>query len=50
MKRELGVDASLSKGSGGIFEVAVNGKTVASKGLAGFPAEAEIVEAVRHAL
>jgi hypothetical protein len=50
LKRELGVDASLSKGSGGIFEVAVNGKTVASKGLAGFPAEAEIVEAVRRAL
>lgn len=44
------MDVSLSKGSGGIFEVAVNGKIVASKGLAGFPAESEMVEAVRRAL
>ena len=44
------MEASLAKGSGGIFEVAVHGKVVASKGLAGFPAEAEIVEAVRRAL
>lgn len=50
LKQDLGVDSSLSKGSGGIFEVAVNGKVVAKKGLAGFPTETEVVAAVRREL
>lgn len=46
----LGVEVELIKGRGGIFEVAVDGSVVARKGLAGFPAEEQIVAAVREAL
>lgn len=38
------------KGSGGIFEVSVDGKVVAAKGLMGFPTEQEIVDAVARVL
>jgi len=38
------------KGHSGIFEVAVGGKVVASKGRLGFPSPEEIVEAVSRAL
>lgn len=34
------------KGFGGIFEIAVDGVVVSKKGLAGFPSEKEIVDAV----
>ena len=44
------MEAELVPGSGGIFEVAVDGKVVAKKGLTGFPSEQEVVQAVRAAL
>lgn len=44
------MDAELVPGSGGIFEVAVDGKVVAKKGLTGFPSEQEVVKAVGAAL
>jgi selenoprotein W-related protein len=44
------VDAKLVAGSGGIFEVAVDGKVVAKKGMSGFPTEQEVVKAVGAAL
>lgn len=50
MKEELEIEPELKRGSGGIFEVAVNGRVVAKKSLLGFPSEAEIVEAVARAL
>ena len=46
MKDELDVEAQLIKGSGGIFEVAVEGQVVSKKALSGFPSEKEIVDAV----
>jgi len=50
LKQFLGVESDLIPGSGGIFEVAVNGKVVAKKGKSGFPTETEVVDAVRQAL
>ncbi|MBM4782482.1 MAG: hypothetical protein GQE15_32805 [Archangiaceae bacterium] len=50
MKDELELDAQLIKGSGGIFEVAVDGQIVSKKALHGFPSELEIVNAVSKAL
>ena len=44
------MEAELVPGSGGIFEVAVDGRVVAKKGLTGFPSEQEVVQAVRAAL
>ena len=44
------MEAELVPGSGGIFEVAVDGKVVARKGLTGFPSEQEVVQAVGAAL
>lgn len=44
------MDAKLVAGSGGIFEVAVDGKVVAKKGMSGFPTEQEVVKAVGAAL
>lgn len=38
------------RGSGGIFEVAVDGQVVSKKGLGGFPSEKEIVDAVSKVL
>ena len=46
----LDVEAELIKGSGGIFEVAVDGAVVAQKTASGFPSEAEILEGVGKAL
>lgn len=46
LREELGVEASLIKGSGGIFTVAVEGEVVARKTWSGFPSEDEIVHAV----
>jgi len=42
----LDVDAELIPGSGGIFQVAVDGAVVAEKTRMGFPAENDIVDAV----
>lgn len=50
LKDDLEVEAELVQGSGGIFEIAVNGKVVASKGRAGFPTEKDVVDAVSRAL
>ena len=44
------MEADLVPGSGGIFEVAVDGKVVAEKGLSGFPNEQDVVKAVGAAL
>ncbi len=44
------METKLVAGSGGIFEVAVDGKVVAKKGMGGFPTEQEVVKAVRDAL
>ena len=44
------MEADLLPGSGGIFEVAVDGKVVAEKGLTGFPSEQDVVKAVGAAL
>lgn len=44
------MEATLVKGHSGIFEVAVEGKVVASKGLLGFPSPEDVVEAVSRAL
>lgn len=44
------MEAELVPGSGGIFEVAVDGKVVAKKGLLGFPDEQAVVKAVGAAL
>lgn len=38
--------AELIPGSGGIFEVAVDGVVVATKDRAGFPSEKDVVDAV----
>ena len=44
------MEAELVPGSGGIFEVAVDGKVVAKKGLTGVPSEDDVVKAVGAAL
>lgn len=46
LREELGVEATLVKGHGGIFTVAVDGQVVARKTWTGFPSEDEIVQAV----
>jgi selenoprotein W-related protein len=44
LKRRLDLDATLIPGSGGVFEVTVDGKLVFSKKKAGrFPEEGEII-------
>jgi hypothetical protein len=50
LREELGIDAKLVKGSGGVFTVAVGGTVVAKKAASGFPSEREIVAAVRAAV
>ncbi len=50
LREELGLEATLVKGQGGIFTVAVNGTIVARKTWSGFPDEAEIVRAVAKAI
>ncbi|MDQ6801647.1 MAG: Rdx family protein [Acidobacteriota bacterium] len=48
IKKQLGVDSKLVRGSGGIFEVHVDNKKIFSKKDAGgFPAEKEIVDQLR---
>jgi selenoprotein W-related protein len=50
LKEQLDVEPELVPGSGGIFEVEVDGKVVARKTRTGFPDEQEIVDAVARAL
>ncbi len=50
LREELGIDATLEKGHGGIFTVAVNDAIVARKTWSGFPAEDEIVRSVDKAV
>lgn len=50
LKDDLDVDAELLQGTGGIFEIAVDGKVVAAKSRGAFPTEKEIVDAVARAL
>ena len=50
IKDDLDLDAELLMGSGGIFEVALDGKVVSAKSLAGFPGEWEVVDALTRAL
>jgi hypothetical protein len=50
LKRQLGVDSTLIEGDRGEFTVWVDQKKVASKKGDDFPAEAEVVDAVRAAL
>ena len=48
MKRVLDVDAELIAGSGGVFEVTVDGRKIFSKKALGrFPVEGEVVELLR---
>jgi selT/selW/selH-like putative selenoprotein len=48
LKRELGVDSELVRGSGGIFVVSVDGAPIFSKKDQGrFPTEREIVDQLR---
>lgn len=50
LKQSLDVDAELIAGSGGIFEVAVDGTVVAAKTASGFPNETQVLEGVGKAL
>lgn len=50
LREELGVEATLVKGRGGVFFVQVDGRTVAEKTWSGFPDEEEIVRAVAKAI
>ena len=49
LKKELGVDSQLVRGSGGIFVVSVDGQPIFSKKEEGrFPSEREIVDQLRN--
>jgi selenoprotein W-related protein len=50
LREELGVETELERGSGGIFEVKVDGAVVSKKTFLGFPDEGEMVRAVAKAL
>lgn len=50
LREELGIEAELVKGHGGIFTVAVDGEIVAKKTFTGFPTEDEVVHAVGERL
>lgn len=50
LREELGVETELEQGSGGIFEVKVDGRVVAKKTFLGFPEESEMVRRVEQAL
>jgi selT/selW/selH-like putative selenoprotein len=48
IKKELGVDAELTRGDRGVFDVAVDGKVIFSKHSAGrFPDDQEILDVLR---
>lgn len=50
VKDALGLEASLRPGSGGIFEVKVDGNIVAKRSRAHFPEAEEIVQLVSEAM
>ena len=50
LREELGIEAELVKGHGGIFTVAVDGRVVARKTWSGFPEEEEILRGSLAAL
>lgn len=50
LRAALGHEAELVPGKGGVFEVFVGERSVARRTRAGFPAPAQIVQAVAHAL
>lgn len=48
IKNELGIDAELTRGDRGVFDVAVNGRVIFSKSSAGrFPNDEEILKRLR---
>jgi selT/selW/selH-like putative selenoprotein len=48
LRKEFGVDAELIRGSGGVFDVHVDGKSIFSKHDMGrFPHEGEVEELIR---
>jgi selT/selW/selH-like putative selenoprotein len=48
IKKELGIDSQVVRGSGGIFEVSVDNKRIFSKREEGrFPTEKEILDKLR---
>ena len=48
IKKELGIDSQLVRGSGGIFDISVDNKRIFSKKEQGrFPSEKEVVEQLR---
>jgi selenoprotein W-related protein len=48
LKASLGLEAELIPGSGGIFDVKVDGQLVFSKKIAGrFPENAEVIDALK---
>jgi len=48
IKKQLGVDSQVVRGSGGIFDVSVDNKRIFSKHEEGrFPTEKEIIEKLR---
>jgi predicted Rdx family selenoprotein len=50
IKQEAGADTDLEPGNRGEFSVWVDGKKVAEKDHAGFPADTQLLQAVRSAL
>jgi selT/selW/selH-like putative selenoprotein len=49
IKKELGIESQLVRGSGGIFVVTVDNEKIFSKHDQGrFPAEREIIDALKH--
>ncbi len=50
IKQETGIDAEIIAGGRGEFTVWVGEETVAKKDASGFPADEEVVTAVRRAL
>jgi selenoprotein W-related protein len=47
LKEQVGIDPKLIEGSGGVFDVTLDGELIFSKKVTGrFPEDAEIVEAV----
>jgi selenoprotein W-related protein len=51
IKKNMGIDATLTKGSNGIFDVKLDGKMIFSKYAEDrFPDEPEVLEAMRELL
>jgi predicted Rdx family selenoprotein len=50
LRQELGVEAEMVRGSGGIFVVSVDGAPVARKTMDGFPTPEACLAAVKQAM